>query len=418
MPAPAVKTLLTLLKFLAMLVLPVLIVALAVWGARRLVATMKPRPEPPPRQVVIQVDLIEAAPTNARYEVASEGTVRPMWEAALPAEVSGRVLWVAPALQAGRLVRGGEPLVRIEPVDYETAVARAEAERSTAEQRLAEEEARARQARREWERSGRELADAPDLTLRKPQVAAATASLRAAESALVAAERDLERCEVRAPFDAVVDRREVSPGDVVGPSQDLGRLIGVERFEVPLVLSPFQAARLDLPHGGASNAVPITLTAPTRPGAGWPAEITRVEARLDTRNRFVRVVAEVPGPYADPSRPLPVGTFVQATIPGPVIVGLHRVPESALVDDRLVWSVDGGMLLVRHEVERVFSRDVSAFVRFADGGAPHRVVDRPLPNFHAGQQVADAAAPPAPRSSRDGEGGPGPPSRTKGQTAP
>ena len=392
--APLLQRLLTRLLAVA---LPLLIIVGAVVLAKGWIANMPERPKAAPHVIVPQVDLVETRARAVPVEIRSEGTVEPLWEATLAAQVAGKVLTVSPAFQPGRRVAKGDPLLTLERTEYEGALARARAEVSLAQQRLAEERVRGEQARREWRRTGRNLDDAPELTLRLPQLAAAEASLQAATSAVATASLNLERTTLRAPFDALVDERLISPGDVAQPGQPIGRLIGIETFQVPLVLTPFQAAGLVLPIGTTKVGDPLfaTLRAPARPGAAWTGVVTRVDARVDPRNRFVYAICEVTRPLDDPARPLRVGTFVEATLIGRTVPDLHAVPVSALVDDRRVWSVvppaetasSNTAALVEEPAERVFAREGLAYLRLDEPTRPRHIVVQPLPSFRPGMRV-------------------------------
>ena len=65
--------------------------------------------------------------------------------------------------------------------------------------------ARAEQAVRDWEKLGLNR-DPSDLVLRKPQLVSARARITAAEAAVDKAMRDLERTEIRAPYDCRIER--------------------------------------------------------------------------------------------------------------------------------------------------------------------------------------------------------------------
>ena len=93
---------------------------------------------------------------------------------------------MSPRFAQGGFFAVDEPLVKVEDVDYQFLIARAESQVAAARQRLAEEEGRALQAKREWRDLGSVQANA--LFLREPQLASAKAALRASEADLAAAE--------------------------------------------------------------------------------------------------------------------------------------------------------------------------------------------------------------------------------------
>jgi|GEM_PF-5083722 len=125
-------------------------------------------------------------------------------------------------------------MVRIDPTDFEATLAQEQSNLATARRVLAEEEIRAQQAASDWKASGRELSRASDFVLRKPQLAAARATIQSVRASIEKALADLERTTIKAPFDAIVTERSASMTEL--------RHIGRERSRAPspllIVISP------------------------------------------------------------------------------------------------------------------------------------------------------------------------------------
>ena len=135
--------------------LPLVLLGLAVLAAvtmirnRPVVETQPPQVAPPGVRVhVVQLESVDLT-------VTSEGTVRPRTESELVPEISGRVTSISPSFAEGGFFEEGDVLLRIDPFDYEQAVISARAQLAQTKLRLAEEEAEAEVARREWEELGR-----------------------------------------------------------------------------------------------------------------------------------------------------------------------------------------------------------------------------------------------------------------------
>ena len=131
------------------------------------------------------------------FSVTSQGTVRPRTESQLVTEIAGRVTSIAPSFAEGGFFESGDVLVTVDPFDYQQAMVSARSQVAQARLRLAQEEAEAEVAVREWDTLGR--GDPRALTLRKPQLEEARASVAGAEAGLERAERDLERADIVAP---------------------------------------------------------------------------------------------------------------------------------------------------------------------------------------------------------------------------
>ena len=131
--------------------------------------------------------------------VDTQGEARPRTEIDLVPEVGGKIISVSSKFIEGGIFKKGDVLFQIDTSDYDVAVIRAEASVARAQQVLVREQAEAEIARRDWEELGRE-GEPSDLTLRKPQLAEARASLQSAEADLKNAKIQLSRTSVRAPF--------------------------------------------------------------------------------------------------------------------------------------------------------------------------------------------------------------------------
>jgi RND family efflux transporter MFP subunit len=214
--------------------------------------------------------------------------------------------------------------------------------------RLAQEEAEAEVARREWEALGE--GEASPLTLRVPQLEDARASLRAAEAALTQAERDLNRTEVRAPYTGRVREKLVDVGQFVSRGTPAALLYAVDYAEIRLPLPDQDLAFLDLPLDYRNDA-------PDEPGprvvlhaefAGqthsWQGRIDRTEGAIDPMSRMVQVVARVKDPYGHGEEkdrpPLAVGMYVEAEIEGSTVEQVAVLPRAALRGEDLVYVVD------------------------------------------------------------------------------
>lgn len=320
------------------ILLPILVVAAAVVVAFVLV---KSAPSPPTQEPVTPpplVRVIEVEPRVVRFDVESQGTVRPRTEATLNAQVSGRIEWVSPSFAEGGLFRRGETLVRIDARDYRLAVSQAEQQVAQARVRLAREEAEAEIAREEY----RDLAadgavgDVSPLTLHEPQLAEARAAVEAAEAAVEKARLDLSRTTVEAPFDGRVEQKQADLGQSVSPGAPLATLYAVDYAEIRLPVPITELEYLDLALAGeTADGPPVALSAELG-GARrtWTGRVVRTGGGIDPETRMMPLIARVDRPYGDAAReagaPLPIGLFVEAEISGRRADGVFVLPREAL----------------------------------------------------------------------------------------
>ena len=331
------------MKLLLKILLPAVVL-----GASGLLAAylIQNRSELKPQPRVESLPLVEVRGVKAgahRLLVRSQGEVTPRTEIELVGEVPGRVVAVSTNFALGGFFASGEVLVRLDPRDFEVAVAQARAGLAQARVRLEREQAEARVAREEWEALGR--GDANPLLLRQPQLAEAEATVEAAAARLGKAELDLDRCEVRAPFAGRVRIKHADVGQYVSSGMSLARVYAVDFSEVRLPVPLEDFAHVDLPLNSTNEAaVPVVLRAAVggRP-AEWRGQIVRSEGAVDRRTRMLGVVARVRDPYdlqGSGRSVLPVGLFVEAEIEGRELSGVHAVPRAAVRGRDVVLVVD------------------------------------------------------------------------------
>ncbi len=317
--------------------LPLIIVAAAAFAAvtmimnRPPVETLTPVIEPP------GVRVHEVTLQDARLSVTSQGTVQPRTESQLVPEIAGRVTWVARSFAEGGFFEAGDVLVEIDPFDYEQALVSARSQLAQARLRLAEEEAEAEVAQREWDTLGR--GDPRELALRKPQLEDARASVAAAEAAVERATRDLQRAEIVAPYAGRVRTKNVDIGQYVRVGDALATVYAVDVAEIRLPLPDDELAYLDLPlsyRGVEQQVQPLVTVQATFAGEthAWDGLIVRTESEIDSVSRMVHAIAAVPDPYApgpNPNRPpLAVGMYVEAEIGGRTARDVAVLPRQAL----------------------------------------------------------------------------------------
>jgi RND family efflux transporter MFP subunit len=229
--------------------------------------------------------------------------------------VSSRILApiVTVSVREGDPVRHGQELVRLEAGELENAIQAAAAEVAAAEVAAAtERDASARDrvlfeakaiAQEAWDRS-------------RASEAAAESRLLASREALDSARRRRQYAVITAPFDGVVARREVDPGDLAVPGKTLLTLVRKGGVRVRVKLPAEMLV-------GLAPGRPLHLEGPDGPVEG---RVSRVFPAMDTAHLAV-VEADVPEP--------PPGLVSGATVGVDVETGSAEgwiVPARALLE--------------------------------------------------------------------------------------
>ncbi len=340
--------------------LALLVLAGALYGARRLVAS---RPETTRREMdsrAVPVRVITPVRTNYQVRVSSMGEVLAARHVSLRTQVGGRIVEVHPAFESGGRFREGEVLLVIEPDDYETALS--EARSHYAQARLQEDLELQRQlvARSELTQSGSDVPDGAGrrIALREPQVEAARAAVTAADAAVRRAQRNLDRTKVVAPFDAVLLTKNVDIGSVVSAQAAVAELAAVDQFHIKASFSPGQLRWMPERdrdgHFLASGPVEVRA----RSGQSWFTREGRMVRLLgDLSGNMVRVLVSVPDPLTGDDDPLLLGTFAHCLLPGRALDGVLAVPLRAVRDGGVVWVAGAGDRLERLTPEIIWTGD-------------------------------------------------------------
>ena len=382
------------------IVLPLAVLGGACFAAVTMIRNQSPVEIQPPVFTPPNVRVEEVTLRDVPLSVTSQGTVRPRTQSQLVPEIAGRVTWVAPSFAEGGFFESGDVLVKIDPFDYQQAAVIARAQLAQARLRLAQEKAEAEVAIREWKALGH---GAPrELTLRKPQLEEARASVAGAEANLERAERDLERAEIVAPYTGRIRKKNVDIGQFVRVGDAVATIYAVDIAEVRLPLPDEQLAYLDLPlsyRGRSDQPQPRVTLRATFAGEAheWQGRIVRTESEIDPVSRMVHAVAEVLDPYAPGPNtnrpPLAVGMYVDAEIAGRTVRDVAVVPRAALRGRDQVLVVDAEDRLSFREIDILRATTDAIYVQrgLAEGDL---VVVSPIDTPTEGMRVllADADA--------------------------
>ncbi len=366
------------IKVLTRVVLPVAIVAMGLLCAVTLVK-LKPvaeRAEPPPR--VATVEVIDPQSGTATAQVVATGTVTASQQVMLSPEVAGKLTWVSPQLRPGGRFAKGKALAKVDPRDYEIAVAQEKSRVKQAELEYELELGRQQVAAKEYALLGEGADNA--LALRKPHLKLSEQNLEAARASLRRAELNLQRTSLTAPFDAVVVAENVDLGQVVGGGTQVASLVGTERFRITVDVPVHQLAKIVVPKDGADGSLAQVVHEQGERKITRIGRVIGTGGQLDPATRTAQVLIAVDDPLDPPegSEPLWAGAYVTVRIAGDALPEVTPLPREALHEGRYVWVADKDRTLRKRTVAVEWSDGDSVYL--AGGLQPgDRVVVSPLP---------------------------------------
>ena len=324
-------------------IIPILIIVVAI-AIFMVMINLAPKPEK--KSVEIKPPLVNVEPikvATVALKVYSQGTVIPNVESTLTAEVSGRIIEVAINFDNGAYFKKDQVIAKINDDVYQVNLLQAQARLEVAKAALLEEQARGQQAKDEWRLSGKSLDEAPLMALRKPQLQKAKADLAVAEAEVKAANIQLAKTIIRAPYGGIIKNKMVDIGQFVNTGTALAEIFSAEKAKVRLPIKLQDINYLNLPTVNQPHSnIKVELNSVIGlDNFTWQAELTGYEGEVDNTSRVHYVIATIADPYNIQQIPeraeLRVGSFVNAVIEGKTIENLSVLPRSAVVGKNTLY---------------------------------------------------------------------------------
>ena len=285
--------------------IPVLIVLAGLFVAWLMLNSRAELVPQTPDKTLPRVQVEQVLKGDVSVQIRAQGVVSARQQLELASELTGKVVWVAPEFLSGEQVSAGQILLRMDPLDYQVALADARASLANAELSLADARALKRRA----------------------AMTEAQARIDAARQRVIQAKDNLADTEITAPFNAIVDRKLVELGQYLTPGRPVAQLLGTDLADIRVNVTAQDRRFLR-----AENNQPVMIH--TAYGdMSWRGRIGRIEARVDDQTRVFPVVVEVEQPYVAErhAQPLSLGLFVETLLPGEPIADAVRVERNVVI---------------------------------------------------------------------------------------
>lgn len=265
------------------------------------------------------------------HVIETAGTIEAAEEISIPARVGGTVDGVY--FKEGDEVTAETVLMEIEVGKFELAVRRAEAEykRAAAAAELARNVMESRQKLyEEGRRQGKDWVTEEQMATWRADLQKAEADRDRAKVDLEVAQRDLRHARVRPPMAGVIDRREVSKGELVRPETIVATMLNVGRLYVRFTVPELEAARI-------STGREIEFFVRTAPRSVFKATLFYMAQKADPTTRAVECKAEIL--RVDGAVGLRPGTFASVRM----VTDRH---EAVMVPQRAVLPTQHGFIVM------------------------------------------------------------------------
>lgn len=273
----------------------------------------------------------------------------------LRALVSGEVISTSEKFEEGSRVDAGEELLRIDPFNYQNALADAEAQLRGGDALLKERKVALSLAKVEYERATKLIAKGTvaqkyvddrqlELTVAESRYVQQQAAVDRLKVLVSRAQRDLEHSVVRAPFAGHLSNVEAREGRLLGLNDQVATISDATAYEVRFNLSDAQYGRF-IESGTELIGLPVKVV--------WQiggqeieleAELTQVGARISQSTRGVDLYARILG---DIPPSLRGGAFVNVVLEATPLENVVEVSRDALYGDQRLFVIVNGQLQER-----------------------------------------------------------------------
>ncbi len=288
------------------------------------------------------VEVVHPRAVDVQAQMDSYAKVIPYRSQTLSSRVTSQVVSLSPHLIPGEIVKKGDLLVALDETDYKLALRQSASAVANAGLALETELENSKSAAFELSLVDQNISkEQKRYLLRYPHIAAAKSALASAEAAYEKAKVDLERCRIRAPFDAVVLNVEVAIGDTVSSSKTLATLAEADRFWVRIALSPRELDGIDIPGYNASVGSSVKIRHDFWPSsaADLTGVVETVEKMVDDSSKMAYILVRVDDPLGlhTAHRPLLLNSFVKVRVVGKRLKNVLVIPSTALRGDGTIW---------------------------------------------------------------------------------
>ena len=227
---------------------PLVMLTLATGGATVLLVNQLPpapiaatvdAPATPQAMRLHPVELVTVQPQRIEDLVKVTGTIHPVQEAAIAAQVSGLAETVA--VRPGDHVDAGQLLVEVGTTDLQLQL---DQQRSTMASSIVQLRAAEATLARTKLLADKGLAAQTTLDTAQTEVDQLTATIATQQSQVALAEANLLRARVTAPFAGTVASRAIEPGQIVNPGTTMLSIVDLSTVRVEVIAALKDSARI------------------------------------------------------------------------------------------------------------------------------------------------------------------------------
>ena len=384
------------------------ILILSAWGMRTLAGMKKAPSEIKTSERTLKVEAVKIQPVDVPVSITGYGEVKALDIVSISPEVSGKIVSIHPRLEPGEIIPKGDLLFKVDDRNYKAAhnEARAKVEQwkntilrlkkqysidqarvktLLRNQELGQEEFKRLQRLFEKDRVGtrssmesaeRAFNSATDLfdqlnqtvELYPIRIREAENNLSVERARLSVTKANLQRCEVRSPFNGRIKAVSLETGQYVSPGSNVLTLADDSVLEIQVSLDSLDVRKWlrfngKWPVGKAAwfsslDSVDCSIRwTEDRKNHVWQGKLHRV-VKFEQQTRTLTVAIRIDAGQAvsgnNGGLPLVEGMFCMVEIPGRTLAGVFRLPRWAVSFENTVYvSIQNRLKTIPVEVARI-----------------------------------------------------------------
>ncbi|BBN80644.1 hypothetical protein PA25_06290 [Pseudoalteromonas sp. A25] len=285
------------------------------------------------------------------------GYVEPLKMTEVMSDVSGRIVLVTDSFRKGQLLNESSPLLHVDPLPYQVALANAQSQ-------LLEAKTNLKNAQTQY--------DANSLVVKSAQ-----SQLKLAELQVEQAQVDLKRTVIALPFDGELVQIKTNLGEYVAAGTSVASALpkATREIRVPINIEEFD----DIAQPLLNKQVEVFSLNKLK---SWHGKVTGVSHFSENQQRTLYVSID----SEHSSLPM-FGENVYVQLPHKNWQTTYSVPESALTEKYEIWLVDEQNKIYRHKLNEFTINDSMVYFPMHDSQF-NRVVEFPRSYLSQGMELA------------------------------
>ena len=276
--------------------------------------------------------------------IETMGTVIPSYQIDIMSQVKGKITEISSKLIPGGIFKKKELITKIDKQDYSLEVEQKKLMVQIAQNNLRIEQGKQKAAKQEYKMFGRLLeGEEKDLILRKPYLLTSQYNIKVAQFVYKQALINLQRTEIKAPFNSIVLDKNISLGSFVNTGSKIANLVNIDEFWIKVSIPVDRIKWIDIPDkinqkGSMSKIINLSWAQ----GLFRKGYVKKLIPQIESKGRMVKLLIAVDDPLClkktNTNKPLLLlNSFVRVKIKGKLLKNVFRISSNWVHNGNSIW---------------------------------------------------------------------------------